>query len=137
MQLDKIIQVTEETEAIYRELIETLVDERLHQKTYWPGAAILEKDEKLDSLIVVLEGMLYLEQDGWMMEKTNPDQIVAQRHLQKQTLSLHQDINLPKKKLNMSLHSADIPGVRTEILSVYLDDIESVYQMIRERVNQQ
>ena len=42
--------------TIFEELIEHLVDTRLRLKSFEKGAAILEKDEPMESIYVVIKG---------------------------------------------------------------------------------
>jgi hypothetical protein len=46
----------DETLPLFKELVENIVDERLHLKTYGTGALILREIDDLHSLNVVLEG---------------------------------------------------------------------------------
>lgn len=41
---------------LFKQLVVSIVDERLHLKTYGTGAMILRESDYLDSLNIVLEG---------------------------------------------------------------------------------
>ena len=45
-----------ETMPLFKELVENIVDERLHLKTYGTNALFLRESDYLDSLNVVLKG---------------------------------------------------------------------------------
>lgn len=56
--LDKFIVADDETQILYDELIECIANERLHLKTYEENQVIVDYEDKLDQIIVVLNGRL-------------------------------------------------------------------------------
>jgi hypothetical protein len=63
--LRKFIKPSCETKPLFNELVVTLVDERLHLKTYGTNALFLRQDDYMDSLNIVLEGhVVQTKSDG-------------------------------------------------------------------------
>ena len=119
-----------------------IVKERLHIKTYHTGETIYEEGETMDSLNVVLEGHVInvdASQDadgGGDVYILHQNEILALEEIQDIRLSMHEDIKIKPIVLRQRFSAAEMPVERTDIMSIYFDDLEAVYQRLREKENQ-
>lgn len=131
--LQLIIKPRTETMPLFQDLISHIVDERLHLKTFGSDTVILDAQEKLDSILVVLEGEVTLTDQSGRETTVLPHQIVGLEKIP--TIDL-----LPNKPLSMDpitfgkrVKSAKFPVQRTDLLSIYFDEIVTIYQRIQEK----
>jgi len=119
------------------------VKERLHLKTYTTGETIYEEGERMDSLNVVLEGHAInydaSESDGEAdsgVYVLRQNEILALEEIPDIRLSMHEDIVIKPIILHQKFTAAEMPVERTDIMSIYFDDLEAVYSRLREKENQ-
>ena len=118
-----------------------IVKERLHIKSYHTGETIYEEGETMDSLNVVLEGHVVnmdashaadAEGDVYILRQ---NEILALEEIPDVRLSMHEDIKIKPIVLRQRFSAAEMPVERTDVLSIYFDDLEAVYQRLRDNEN--
>jgi hypothetical protein len=98
-----------ETMPLFRELVENIVDERLHLKTYGTNALFLRETDYLDSLNVVLEGHVrQTTKDGTVIIH-RPNDIIGEEHVSKIHLTMHKSISPQHLNLCSTLRAAPRP----------------------------
>lgn len=87
--LSKFLFPNNETKPLFKELVENIVDERLHLKTYGTGAQFLREGDRLDSFYVVLEGHVTQRKSDGTVIIHRPNDIIGEEHISKINLSMH------------------------------------------------
>lgn len=88
--------------SLYQKLIEALVDSRLRIKIFDPNAVVLQEGEKMDSMLIVLEGNVDVRNSktGEIVCSYKPNEIVALFSMDTHLLNIHEDIQVNPKSLN-------------------------------------
>lgn len=131
----KFIKPTCETKPLFNELVFNIVDERLHLKTYGTNTLFLRDNDLLDSLNIVLEGHVVQTQKDGTTNIIKADEIIGESHLPQVGLCVHTKLKLNQLNLQSTLRAAPRPCQRTDILSIYFEEITILYQRIIDREN--
>ena len=88
--------------TIFDELVEKIVDSRLRLKSFGNGVLILEKNELMESLLIVINGRLCIKnsETGERICYYGKEDIVASGSLGLNVLSMNDEIDLSPRDLN-------------------------------------
>ena len=138
------LRPTAETEPLFADFISQLVNDRLHLKTYAANQTILDENEKMDSVDVILEGhVINFDEFGDSDDSESnvyilyPNEILGLECIRPIDISIHHDLDFKFDTqpivLKQKFNAAPMPVEKTEIMSIYFDDIETIYRRVREK----
>ena len=136
--LRQVIGVTDQTQPLFDEVIQQIVDSRYTYKLLRPEESLFDDDDCFDSIYIVLTGQIVCQKKGGVTRTYKKDQIVMPHMISKHKLDYTRRIKYNDRVLaGVDAAAAPWPVLHSSVIRVYMNELESIHENITSRIKRE